>query len=300
MKTTGIITAAAFSLAFIAGAARAESSRYDCFFDQTHSGLHASTGFAINTSGALIGNWDADSNPEGTRTKPGLFGSFGDDENLPADLTFDFNLGGDVRSATRGTFRLRVNPRRGTLRMTRLEADLLAGGPQTLSADLTFESETFRTRNPESLFIGDIPITIPLGEITMSLLTIVQTEERAVGTLTPIEGQRYAFVVIPMVTLTAEFDVFGTVIDVPPTQLPFPMMGEIEFSGVTATVTSVQPLDLSAGQSVGVALPEFPLDLPTIIPPGDTAHLLLNLVVDEVAAHLTGDITTQATGYLHP
>lgn len=300
MRAVETISLTGLVLASIAGTARAQSARYDFFFDQTRSGLHASAGFAINTSGTLIGNWDADANPEGTRTKPGLFGSFGDDENLPAELTFDFTIGGDIRTGTRGTFRLRVNPRRGTARMARLEADLLAGGPQTLPADLTLESETFRTRSPESLFLGDIPITIPLGEITMSSMTIVQTEERAIGTLTLIEGQRYAFTVVPTVTLTAQFDVFGTIIDVPPTQVPFPLSGEIAFSGVTAELSSVQTLDVSESQPVGLSLPEFPLDLPTIIPPGDTAHLLMNLLVDEVAAHLTGDLTTQATGYVHP
>lgn len=287
-------------LVVLSGNVRAGGIRYDCFFDDQRSGARLSTGFAIDTSGTLIGNWDPETNPEGTRTKPGMFGRFEDHENLPVALTFDFNFGGQLLTRTRGTFRLRVNPQRGTVRITRFEADLLAGGPQTLTADLTLESETFRTRNPDSLYIGGIPITIPLGEVTMSAMTVVQTPERAKGTLTLIEGQRYAFTIVPTVTLTAQFDIFGTVIDVPPTQVPFPLGGEIEFDGVTAKVTAVQTIDQSASQSVGLELPTFPMDIPTILPPGETAHVLMSLLVDKVSAHLIGEVTMEAIGYRRP
>lgn len=285
--------------AAIVAAAHAESDRYDFQFNPYRSGLDAELAWTVGTAGTLIGNWDSEQNPEGTRTKPGLFGRFGDDENLPVDITLDFAVGGDLHSATAGTFRLRANRHRNIVRIARLQADLLASGPITIAAELTLMTDNFRTRNPDSFYLGDFPITLPLGEISLDSLTIVQSEDRAAGELTPIEGDRYSFLVVPLVTLSGQITVLGNALDLPPTQVPFPLAGEVELGPVTARIVSVQPIDFSDSQNPNLALPEIPLDLPTIFPPGTTAHLLLNLTMDELSSSFTGEQRTEADGIIH-
>lgn len=290
--------AGCFALTCVA-AARAESVRYDCRFDPARSGLSAHIGLHVGTAGALHGNWDELNNPEGTRTKPGLFGGFGDDENLPVDVSFDFDLGGRVDSATAGAFRLRVKPDRNLIRMADLDADLLAGGPVTLPAEVTLLTDNFRTRQPDSLYFGDIPITLPLGEISLTALRITQTEERVVGSLTPIEGNRFSFIIVPIVNLSGQFTALENTFDLPPTPMPLPLTGEIEIGPIFVHLVSIQPIDLSQSQPLDLELPEFPLDLPTILPPGDTAHLLMNLLLSEVGSVFQGELRAEADGVIH-
>ncbi|GIK16343.1 MAG: hypothetical protein BroJett003_13070 [Planctomycetota bacterium] len=290
---TGVVVA---SLASAAEDARAQSARYDCRIDDRRSGLDADISLHANTSGTLIGNWNEFENPSGTRTKPGFFGGFGERENLPVDVSFDFALGGPSRSASAGAFRLRINPRRERVRLSRLEADLLADGPLILPAELTLETDTFRTRSPDSLFPGDVPITLPLGEIALTELRLVQTEDAAVGTLSRIEGDRYAFEVILIVQVGGRVTVLENDFELPPTPVPLPLTGEVVAGPLFARVISVQPIDLSQAQNPELELPEFPLDLPTILPPGQTAHLLMNLVLQEIGATFQGELRLEAEG----
>ncbi len=286
-------------IAACAATAGAESVRYDCRFDAARSGLSANIGLHVGTAGALIGNWDELNNPEGTRTKPGLFGGFGDDENLPVDISFDFTLGGRVDSATAGAFRFRVKQDRNLIRIADLDADLLAGGPVTLPAEVMLLTDNFRTRQPNSAYIGGIPITLPLGEISLTALRMTQTEDRAVGSLTPIEGSRYSFIIVPIVNLSGQFTALENTFDLPPTPMPLPLTGEIEIGPIFVHLLSIQPIDLSQSQPLDLELPEFPLDLPTILPPGDTAHLLMRLILNEVGSVFQGELRTEADGVVH-
>jgi hypothetical protein len=49
-------------------------------------------------------------------------------------------------------------------------------------------------------------------------------------------------------------------------------------------------------QEPDVQLPSFPMDVPTILPPGETAHLLMDLTLDEVGSSLVGQLTIAADG----
>src|SRR3954470_3106618 len=80
------------------------------FTINTPSGLTTTNAsVSANTSGTLIGNWDATTNPTGTRTKPGLFGTFGDTENVAVPATISFATSGAPSVPLGGGFRMAID-----------------------------------------------------------------------------------------------------------------------------------------------------------------------------------------------
>ncbi|VAX39189.1 hypothetical protein MNBD_PLANCTO03-2044 [hydrothermal vent metagenome] len=274
----------------------AHAQTYTFAIDPTLSGLTATMGFDIDTAGTLIGDWNPDTNPAGTRTKPGLWGSFGSTENLPAAVEMGIAILGDLDTQTAGSFAVAIDLELGLITIDSFVADLVAGGPAVLPATLSLSPESFRTRQPESVYIG-IPIDIPIGELALTSLTLTQTAT-APGTLVEIEEGRYSFAVLGAAEMAGTYELLGTPTDIPPTPTVLAITGEIVLAGETATITSVQLFDQSDVQNPGEPIPEFPMEIPTILPPGEIASLLMNLVLEQVATTFIGDLTLTADGSL--
>ena len=282
-----------FALAGLAAGAHAQT--YDLAITP-ESGLTGAIGIDVDTAGTLIGNWNPATNPTGTRTKPGLFGSFGSTENLPAAVGLGVALAGDLDTLTAGSLSITLDTGAGLITLDNLAADLVAGGPAAIPATLSLAPESFRTRQPDSVYPG-VPVDLPIGELAITSLTLTQVGS-APGVLVEIEPGRYSFAVAGAATLAGTIELLGTPSEIPATPFALAMAGEILVVGDIATLTSVQAFDLSDIQNPNQALPEFPLDLPTILPPGFTAHLLLNLVLEQVATTMTGDLALSASGGL--
>lgn len=275
------------------------SLQYAFQIQPNESGLQANIDVGFATAGTLVGNWNAESNPTGTRTKPGLLGPFGDTENVPVSMTLDAGLVGSPNTRAGGGFGATFDLNNGLMSLSGLSSDLLKSGPESLTAELTLETETFRTRNPTFLYLGGIPITVPVGQVTLSALSAVQVGDAAPGLLTPIAADRYSFVVAPLVQLTGSAEVLGQVFDLPATPLPLPLQGEVVFAGDTALLTAIQPIDFQNTTPVDLTLPETPLALPTF-DPNNPANVLLNLALSEISASLAGTLTLSATGEIVP
>lgn len=263
------------------------------------SGLTGQVDIAAATAGTLIGNWDPATNPTGTRTKPGLFGTFGPMENEPVAVQVGPQLAGPIQSSASGTFSTDLFPATGTLLMRDYSADLLASGPVGLPITLTLLYESFRTRNPSSVYPGGAPVPLPFGEATLTQLTAAQAAP-APGTLTPTAPGQYDFSVVVPVVLSASFTILGNAFELPAAPAAIALAGTLAVSGSTATLDSSQPFEFSITPAPGVALPQFPLDLPTVLPPGSVAHLLLDLTLEEVSASVSGVLRHRANGVLVP
>ncbi|HEY3244369.1 MAG TPA: PEP-CTERM sorting domain-containing protein [Phycisphaerae bacterium] len=285
---------------FTGSPARAIVSSYDFTIHRDNSGLNASVSLTAGTSGTLIGNFDAVNNPTGTRTKPGLFGPFGDLENVPVPVSVGTSLSGNAQSSTAGGFHLDLDVTNGLLGMSGYSADFLNSGPLVLPASVTFEFDTFRTRSPTSLYIGGFPLTLPLGDATLDTLSAAQSDLPALGVLTQTGPNEFDFLIAPLVTLTGTLSLLGTQFDLPPTPVPLPLQGHIVVAGTSALLTSMQPIQFANMTDPGLMLPEIPFDLPTILPPGEIAHLLLNLTLDDLAANIDGTLNLEANGVLVP
>lgn len=278
----------------LCAASAVSGQTYSLTIDPDASGLAASLGLDIDTGGTLIGDWDPDANPGGTRTKPGLFGSFGSTENLPVDTSLGFSLAGDLDTQTAGGGVLTLDLDAGTVVLEGFAADLLAGGPAAIPATLGIAPDSFRTRQPDSTYIG-IPVELPIGELSVTTLGLTQTGA-AVGVLTETDTGHYGFVLAGPAEIAGSAELLGTPIEIPASPMPLALAGEIVIAGDSLTLSSMQMIDQSEEQNPDQELPDFPLDLPTILPPGETAHVVMSLVLERVASGLAGELTLVAEG----
>ncbi|MFG0259468.1 MAG: GC-type dockerin domain-anchored protein [Phycisphaerales bacterium JB041] len=276
--------------------AAASAQTFSLAIDPNASGFTGTLGLEIDTAGTLVGDWDPDTNPEGTRTKPGVFGSFGSTENLPVAADLGFSLAGDLETQTAGGATLTLDLDSGVVTLEGLVADLLAGGTASVPATIGIAPESFRTRQPDSVYIG-VPIDVPFGELNLTALSLTQTGA-AVGVLTEIETDRFSFVLAGLAEISGGAELLGTAVEIPALPTPLALSGEIVLDGETLTLTSLQPIDQTDEQTPGTEIPEFPLGLPTILPPGETANVVLSLVLDRVATGLVGELALAATGEL--
>lgn len=261
------------------------------------SGLTATANNAIGASGTLIGNYDATTNPTGTRTKPGFFGPFGATENLPVNVNnFGVGLSGNINTDTSGSFQLAIDTNAGTISMSGYQANFLSNGPASLPLNINLSTETFRTRSPSFLYPG-LPISLPIGTATISTFSITQTGS-GIGTLTQTGPNTYDFVVAPLVNLEVGLSVLGNEFALPgQAPLPFALQGSLVINGNNATITGVNPISFTQATQPNQALPEIPLALPT---GGDPANVLLNLTLSDLNVGFTGTANTFATGTLIP
>ncbi|MFN0134219.1 MAG: hypothetical protein ACKVW3_17035 [Phycisphaerales bacterium] len=292
---TPLVAASAVSFA----ASIAVGQVYDFTLNSATSGIAGSADFGVDTNGTLVGNYDAATNPTGTRTKPGLFGSFGETENIPAMTTLGLGIAGPISARAAGGFRMGLEADGGVITLSNYAVNLLHSGTIALPATLAISFESFRTRNPTSTYIGGFPLNIPIGDASITRLDAAQIAP-AQGTFTPVGSGIFDFSVTLLANVTAEVSILGNAIALPPLPVPITLEGQIMLSGTTAELMSVQPLGFSNTVKPGVMLPQFPLDLPTVLPPGSTASVLFDLALSSLNTTLDTTLTTKATGVLVP
>ncbi|MCC6677937.1 MAG: hypothetical protein IT436_12405 [Phycisphaerales bacterium] len=262
------------------------------------SSLQSITRFSADFEGAMIGDYDPDTNPAGTQTRPGLFGGSGN-QPIPTSLS----AGADAQNTTHpaGSFTLDIDTGAGTVLITALDADLLAGAAPDVPLTITFEFDTFRTFSPSSLYIGGFPLTIPFGQATVSALSARLPGQPGFGILSQTGPDTYSFTILAALELSFEASLLGQPIAPPPTVIPVPLSGDLILSGDSATATLT--FDFGIQQVIPGPLPggagditDFPLDLPTILPPGQTAHLLLSMSFQQFAIDSSFTATLIADG----
>jgi len=284
----------AISLALLAPCALADGT-YQFTIDSQNSALNSSISVTAPTTGTLIGNYDATTNPPtGTRTKPGFFGSFGDTENVPVPVSVALAVSGDNTTNPAGTFVLRLDTEGGVAGLTGLTLDLLGADVLAIAATANVNWSTFRTRNPTCIVFGGITIPIPLGQATVTTLTAVQGEDEAVGTLIPAGADSFT-IAIPVtmeVTLAAAF----LEQEIPPTPQSIPVI-------FVATVT----LDAEGNASISAAIEGFevsqeqegPIGEPFNLPftePICQGNLIFTLQLQSLGTSTSLDATLIASG----
>ncbi len=271
---------------------------YDFTIVTPPSGVSGPVSLNAQTSGTLIGNYDPDANPTGTRTKPGLFGPFGPTENLPVNISIGAQVGGTLNRQASGTFQATFDTSLNTIAFSGLSVNFLANGPAVLPATVTLSGQAFRTRNPDSVYPLVAPITLPIGSLTLSQFAVSQSGVGG-GVLTPQGGSTYSFTAVVPVNLSVAIDMFGTPFA---TTLPFalPLQGMVSLTGATAVIDSLQTVNFAQTFNPNFDIPPFELGLPTVLPPGYTANLIFDLVLDEIGFNSDLEINLHAEGTLVP
>tara|TARA_R110002095_G_scaffold202007_1_gene183221 strand:- start:1101 stop:2408 length:1308 start_codon:yes stop_codon:yes gene_type:complete len=266
--------------------------------DTVASASNLDANATIALPGTLIGDFDALTNPGGTSTLPGLFGGAGNNE-----IAADFGLGivTSFAGSASGTFGMTVDAGAGTVSVQDLDLDLLGGDSVSAQLVLSAEFETFRTVQPTSLYIGGFPLDIPLGGQELTDIQLVQSGSAGLGVLTPTRRPGvYTFLVgVPAeVSFTIDGALTGTT-PVGPIPVIVPMAGTLMLKGGMASVSVA--FDLDEMQSLpdpvpGFVIPDVPLPLPTILPPGGTANLLFTAGIGSLDIDLLVDATFVANG----
>ncbi|MBZ0171286.1 MAG: hypothetical protein K8E66_02800, partial [Phycisphaerales bacterium] len=143
----------------------------DFTVDPGASSIAGSAVLSIATDGALIGDHDPDTNPDGTQTRTGLFGGSG---NNPIPLSIDIVSTTEFDLGPAGSFGLDADTDALTFTMDAFNADLLNGQAVMSTIGTTFLFDTFHTVDPDMLYLG-IPLPIELGAAEFTTYTIVQT-----------------------------------------------------------------------------------------------------------------------------
>jgi hypothetical protein len=283
----------------LCAASPATAQLYEFTINPASSRLAGPLSLAAQTTGMLIGDYDAAANPAGTRTKPGLFGTFGATENIPVPASLGIEVSGPIDTRTAGALRLDLDPGAGTVTMTDFGANFLHGGAVNIPVTVGLLFDSFRTRNPSSTYVGGFPLNLPIGEASLTQLAAGQVGSGA-GVLTPSSANTYDFSLAAVMLITAEFSVLDNNFQAPGVPTPIGLTGSIVLNGATATLTSFAPVVLTTSTEPGVELPQFPLGLPTVLPPGATANLLLDLTLTKVGLSFDGTSTLNATGVVVP
>ena len=294
MRIASRLAAAAGTLV-VAHAARAQVVAYEMTINPSSSGLSATTEISFDSGGTLRGDWDPSTNPTGTRTGLGFgFSPPGATQNDNVPVTLGGQIAGPVNTDTGGGFVLTIDDVLNTLAIDGLAADLLAGGVLTLPATVSLAPQTFRTGNPFMLYPG-VPITLPIGELSVSSLTMNQVGAAAPGVLTPTGPGTYDFTAAPIVVIEGQAEFLGNPVAIPGVPSPLVLTGQITVSGSTITFSSVQAIAQNQTIAIGTALPEIPLELPTLTT-GVTAGVLLTLTLEDITTVLNGTLTLAAGG----
>lgn len=288
-------TMLACGLTVLAANAQAQvSDRYRFSYVSASSGIDASLTASVSTSGSLIGVYDAVDNPTGTRTKPGIFGTFGSTENVAVPVR---ELGvlaqGPVEAGTAGSFDLRLDVAAGLASIEALSIETVAGDTIDVPFSVTLLTDAFRTRNPTATY-PSIPLQIPLGSVSVTRLAFTQAGP-SVGTITAADGGYQLSVTVP-VTFAFTGRVLDQVIEIDQgTIIPLPFNGTVSFTDAGAEYAAQTPLDFEQSQAPAQALPEIPLSLPTTTN-GVTADVAATLVLDEISASIIGSLVSEAVG----
>lgn len=275
------------------GAALAAGQDLPFTVDPASSALDVDTTFELRLPGTLIGDYDPVSNPTGTRTLPGLFGGSG---NQPIDIQLDLIGGLDLAAPAAGSFALTVDAATGVATLDALDLDLAAaGGALTLSLRLTYP--TFRTVDPTSLFLSVGPLTLPVGQAALSDIAVAQAGP-GVGTVTATATAGvFDLVALVPATLTFSFDFNGQVTPVGPVPIALPLAATLDLAACAAAVSG--GANTALNQTIPAPAPfeltDVPFPLPTILPPGGTANLLLSATLQDVVFDATVDLTVGAS-----
>jgi hypothetical protein len=263
------------------------------------STLSLAPAFSILTEGTLIGNYDADTNPTGTQTRPGFFGGSG---NNPIPTTIDLALSGSDSTTPAGTFRLTVDESTSSFTLSSLGIDLLGDSSLDIPLTLGLLYETFRTITPNSLYLGGVRLPVPLGNATLSSLTFTQTSP-VLGILVPGDAPRvYTFATLVPVNSALAASILGQTFDLPSVPTAIPFAGILNLTGPVPNITiswdigSVTPIPPDVIAQIP-PIENQPLALPTILPPGSTANLLLNLTTTGGEVGLSTAATLYAEGH---
>jgi len=292
VRALSLLAAAASSFVFPLLAA---AQPYDCVIVPAQSNVSASLTFSTTLVGTLIGTYTA-ANLTGSRTKGGLFGSFGSTENVAIPISIAAGINNTpVTTALTGDFLLSLDLDGLTASISGYSTSLFSTSPLVIPVTANITIPSFRTRNPTSAYIA-ATVPVPLGNANITLFRTTQ-DGSASGSLTFISATEYDVIIPISVLYTLQGDVAGSPIDsVGTTPSPALFTGRVTITPSGIQVRSTGAISFSDDQMPNTVLPQVAFDLPTILPPGLIVPVLLDLSLTRAQSALSGTQTFFALG----
>ena len=258
------------------------------------SGFNTDLAIALPLAGTFIGNYDAATNPGGTQTRPGIFGGSG---NNPINYTSTLRAETIVESVPTGTMVIRIDEETLAVEVEELSLDLLGEKPGAIDLTIDILYSTFRTFNPNSLYPGGVTIPVPLGSGSITVISALQSGPGA-GLLVPQGKNTYQLNVAVPVDVLFAADFQGQEIGGTPTPAVLPLVGTVTLlpGGLTLGATATNGSEITQPIDPPQVIDSQPLALPTVLPPGGTANLLLSGTINQIGFTQSLDLALAATG----
>ena len=286
-----------FAAAALAAAAPAfaATDRWACTIAPT-STYSQTTQIQLPLAGTWIGNYDAATNPTGTQTRPGLFGGSG---NVAIPFTSVVRPRAVISNTNpTGSYVFGLDRATGAVEVTGLALNALGSQGGTIETRMTLTYSTFRTFAPNSTFIGVSNLDVPLDSGSLTAANAVQSGP-ALGAATANADGSWSFAVTVPVNVSVE----GTALGAPFASTSpgsVVMTGTATFGGDQATIVSQGSVSETVPVPAPAPLVNAPFALPTILPPGATANLLMSGTFSEGTSSTTGSSSIVALGTLQP
>lgn len=271
--------------------AGAEVVRWECVLDPATT-YQQTTNISVPVVGDWIGSHDATLNPGGTRTLPGLFGGSG---NVAIPYAGSARSLIELPAATPlGGFSLWFDEASARLRMKFLVVDALAGRTGAVQSSLVVTYGNFRTVAPTSTYPGASNLALPLEDGVLTVVEATQTSE-AMTTATPAGEALWDFVLNVPVQVRAVGTVTGDPFEsVEPATLS--LQGRIDLTQGTLRVSSQGTVSETVPVPPPAPLVRWPMRIPTILPPGATANVLVNGTFSQGSSTTTASTNLMASG----
>jgi hypothetical protein len=269
------------------GTAVAAEIRWECTLDPASTYAQTTT-VSVPLAGTWIGDRDPVLNPTGTTTLPGLLGGSG---NNPIAFSSVVKPVVEVPSThPAGGFTLWFDEASASVRMNFLLVDALAGQAGSLRSSMALTYATFRTTSPNSTFPAASNLSIPLEDGVLSVVEASQTAEVSAVATPAGEGLWDFSLAVPVQVRAAgsfsgdplEHVALGTLA----------LTGRIDLSQGSLRVTATGIVSETTVVPAPEPLVNAPFALPTVLPPGWTANLLMN------ATYADGTAVTAASAGL--
>lgn len=243
-------------------------------------------------AGTWIGDYDAATKPAGTRTLPGLFGGSG---NQPISFTsVNRSVVTVPQGAPTGSFLVRFDPASGALWVGQLAMDLLAGRTGTIESSARLTYATFRTIAPNSTFPGVSGLQVPVDSGTLATATATQVADAATIAVPTGDGA-WNFTAPVAVEVHAGGTAMGQPFDtVMPGELV--LTGTLRLQGDMVTITASGSMSRNDPVPAPAPLVLVPFTLPTVLPPGATANLLMSGTFSDGTSVTNASATIAADG----
>ncbi|MFM7806584.1 MAG: hypothetical protein ACKPEA_01470, partial [Planctomycetota bacterium] len=223
---------------------------------------------------------------------PGLFGGSG---NVAIPYTGSARSRIELPAATPlGGFTLWFDDATAQLRMNFLMVDALAGRTGVVQSSLVVNYGNFRTVAPTSTYPGGSNLALPLEDGVLTVVEATQTSE-AMTTATPVGDALWDFILSVPVQVRAVGTVMGDPFEnVEPATLS--LQGRIDLTQGSLRVSSQGTVSETAPVPPPAPLVRWPMSIPTILPTGATANLLVNGTFSQGLSTTTASTNLLAKG----